>query len=367
MVAKSASSENEPAGASVAIEEGSTRDLPFDRELDWAIRSAANQIIESFNMRMYKEAGDQIRGFVSDRFPDRTVPTWQHDVALVIDSLSADLRLYDYLLVTSVAEARRLLLDKQMRRLEEWKLNYGDSSFPIEQVAIETVGNCNRECSYCPVAYAPKRKGRMDAETVSSIAEQLAEVNFAGPIRLNFYNEPLLDKRLPDFIELIREHLPYNMISFATNGDLLDLEMAERLVKAGVTMVQVSLHDADIDRQYHELATQLPSTVLAHFEPLFCYSGGKEMFNRSGNVDPGTSEQPLVAGAGLDGCEFVNFHIDYLGNIHPCCHDFGDGYVLGNVLETPLVEIYRLNKQNFEDHFSGFYTRDVCLRCVGLK
>ncbi|MEM9707046.1 MAG: SPASM domain-containing protein, partial [Pseudomonadota bacterium] len=67
-----------------------------------------------------------------------------------------------------------------------------------------------------------------------------------------------------------------------------------------------------------------------------------------------------------EGCNRIQFNIDYLGDVHPCCMDFGSEYVLGNVTETSLIDIWRNTRHQFKQHFTGDYQRAVCFRCAKL-
>ena len=93
--------------------------------------------------------------------------------------------------------------------------------WPLKMVEIETYTACNRRCSYCPNATHERPDAFMSEALFASIIDQLSELQFGGRMSFHFYNEPLLDPRLTDFIRHSRQQLPSIRIVLYSNGDLL--------------------------------------------------------------------------------------------------------------------------------------------------
>ncbi|MDP8209261.1 MAG: hypothetical protein P9M05_00510, partial [Candidatus Stygibacter australis] len=78
------------------------------------------------------------------------------------------------------------------------KLKYKKTG--LVSVNIETISMCNRSCEFCfnHPRFEKRTQGEMSSGLWKKVMNELAEVNFCGRIGPHFYNEPLLDKRLPD-------------------------------------------------------------------------------------------------------------------------------------------------------------------------
>ena len=86
--------------------------------------------------------------------------------------------------------------------------------YMFRTVAIEVSSYCNRKCSYCPVSKEEEKipKEFMEMDLFKKIIRQLQDMNFKGSIMYHFYNEPLLDERLPEFISYVTTNLPIRWV-----------------------------------------------------------------------------------------------------------------------------------------------------------
>lgn len=115
------------------------------------------------------------------------------------------------------------------------------------RVQIQTQAGCNGRCIFCPneaVLDSGLEHGRMSFELFRKIVDDLAETQ---PRRILPYlqNEPLNDRRLPEFIRYIAERIPETTTLVTTNGTGLSEEMGEKLIDAGLKRVKVSLQSLD--------------------------------------------------------------------------------------------------------------------------
>ena len=71
-------------------------------------------------------------------------------------------------------------------------------------IEIETINRCNSDCSFCPVNRKtdPRTLHLMDENLFLSIISQLSTICYCGTVCFNINNEPLLDRRIPDFITI---------------------------------------------------------------------------------------------------------------------------------------------------------------------
>lgn len=115
------------------------------------------------------------------------------------------------------------------------------------RVQIQTLAGCNGRCVFCPneaVVKAKLEHGRMEEPLFHKIIDELAETR---PERIMMYlqNEPLLDKRMPEWVRYVADRLPDTTTLVTTNGTGLTPAMSEALMDAGLKRVKVSLQSLD--------------------------------------------------------------------------------------------------------------------------
>ncbi len=115
------------------------------------------------------------------------------------------------------------------------------------RVQIQTKSGCNGRCVFCPnqaAAQAGLPTGEMSFELFEDIVDDLART---PPRRVLPYlqNEPLMDKRLPEFVDYLSERLPQTTSLVVTNGTRLTEEMGAGLLDAGLKRLKVSLQSLD--------------------------------------------------------------------------------------------------------------------------
>jgi MoaA/NifB/PqqE/SkfB family radical SAM enzyme len=115
------------------------------------------------------------------------------------------------------------------------------------RIQIQTQSGCNGRCVFCPngeVLQSDLAQGRMPEPLFQKIIDELAETQ---PRRISLYlmNEPLLDKRLPEFSRYVAERVPETSTLVTTNGTTLTEERAAALLDAGLKRLKVSLQSLD--------------------------------------------------------------------------------------------------------------------------
>lgn len=110
------------------------------------------------------------------------------------------------------------------------------------ELQLEVTGACNLACRMCLVRYRPKlgkAEGAMCFHTFKEIVDELPELR---KITLQGLGEPLL---APDLFHMIDYAAGRGVrMGFNTNGTLLTPERSERLVRAGLDWLHVSLDGA---------------------------------------------------------------------------------------------------------------------------
>lgn len=115
------------------------------------------------------------------------------------------------------------------------------------RVQIQTQAGCNGRCVFCPneaVLRSQLEHGRMAEPLFHKIIDELAETR---PERIMMYlqNEPLNNKRMPDWVRHVADRIPETTTLVTTNGTALTPEMSEALIDAGLKRIKVSLQSLD--------------------------------------------------------------------------------------------------------------------------
>ncbi len=116
------------------------------------------------------------------------------------------------------------------------------SEFP-SVIAIETTNFCNARCIMCAYRIMKRKKGFMSIKLYRKIIEEIKDREL-DILLLSGFGEPLIDKRLPDFIKYAKDK-GIKKIGIVTNGSLLFLETAQKLADAGLDEIHISIDGAD--------------------------------------------------------------------------------------------------------------------------
>lgn len=111
-----------------------------------------------------------------------------------------------------------------------------------DEIFIESVMGCNLRCGMCPVPkHSETMNGRefsvMGIDTFQKIIQQISDK--PRKIFLSILGEPLLNKSLLDFVLLAKKD--NHFVTFATNGTLMNGELAEKLLLAGLDQIYFSI------------------------------------------------------------------------------------------------------------------------------
>lgn len=213
-------------------------------------------------------------------------------------------------------------------------LKRGDPFF-FRIVCIEINTHCNRKCYYCPVCLEKEVPSYyMDEELFRLVIRRLKEIKFSGTIMYHFYNEPLLDKRLPEFVAYTRKHLPKCIIRILTNGDYLTLELADELIRAGVCDFAITDHNL----QPGILSKKLQPVIVKYPNQININSiHDKPLSNRGGTIKVKKFDKNKGGN-----CTVISesLQIEYNGNILLCCNDYYRRFTFGNVINERIDEIW---------------------------
>ncbi len=208
----------------------------------------------------------------------------------------------------------------------------------LQEVNIATVNSCTRKCRYCyHGSYKQTAVKFMKEEVFLKILKDLKDLNFKGIISPFEGNEPLLDKRLPDFVRLIFETLPETKCFVFTNGDLLTSEIAKKLFDAGLKEIFVSMHDKKNEEKVKKMIKifgedRIKISYMYQMKP-------EDLHNFAGVVKNDLVSQNKY---NKNNCvlPFRQLVIDVNGNVNLCCIDIADRISFGNVKNKSVGDIF---------------------------
>ena len=238
-------------------------------------------------------------------------------------------------------------------------IKYKDKYF-FHSVSLEISTYCNRKCHYCPNKDYETPKNFMSWDIFKSAIAQLKDIKYTGIFQYHLFNEPLFDERLTDFVRYTSTHLPKVTRVLISNGDLLNIEKAKELSEAGVDKFVVTVHDANPERNLERL-----KPVKEFLKEKIRLQTSNELYltNRGGLIDIEDEKRK----ADYKKCPYIRtLTIGYNGDVILCCHDYFRKYVMGNVMEKSILEIWNsyhnLRKQLLKYNNPELPICKICLK-----
>jgi len=132
-----------------------------------------------------------------------------------------------------------------MRDIRAYNPRTRMTSLPGPTMAqIQTIDRCNATCIMCPYSSLAKtaEASPMDDALYLRILKELHQMGTVRDILLMLQNEPLLDRKFPDRIRIIRELFGRSVrAGTVTNGATLTSSTIDRLLASGIDYVSVSI------------------------------------------------------------------------------------------------------------------------------
>jgi MoaA/NifB/PqqE/SkfB family radical SAM enzyme len=222
----------------------------------------------------------------------------------------------------------------------------------LEVVQIQTIDYCNRSCWFCPNKDDVRKTGkRMEWDVFNRILTDLEKMQFGGRISLYLMCEPLIDKRLPDWIAEVRRRFPNNFIMLNSNGDYLNKDWLIKLRDAGLNYIQVNCYDESCEgrnAEFRNIVSGLEGVDAYIHQRKWKDNGNmavilkrkipvQRFWNRAGSVKVKCQTSRKV-----DVCclPFTQMYINYLGQLVLCCCDYYFEVVMGDVTRDHLWDIW---------------------------
>ena len=238
----------------------------------------------------------------------------------------------------------------------------------LKTVNIELTSRCNLNCKMCYRSHMYYKQGDMDKELFGKVLNDLKSIDTLEEIYVHWRGEPSLAPFLPEAIREIKEKVNTKVIMF-TNGTLLNGELLDGIMKAGIDSINFSL-DADVNEAYKKirgancLDTVKKNIMLAdsirkykqYNTKLFIYGvilednmfellKVKKEFDHV--VDEVFFKYDMRKGSATRGVikdyciwPFNNLLIGWDGEVAPCCIDVNHKYKIGNVRNQSVQDLF---------------------------
>ena len=258
-------------------------------------------------------------------------------------------------------------------------------------IQVEPSGFCNLKCVFCPVndehVQTYLKKDTMALQTFQNMTDQCA--HFPQTIKvLRFIGigEPMLNKKLPEMIAYAKQSDAFHTIEVTTNGTLLKPELSDRLIQAGLDVLKISLEAID-DGRFYEISGVNVSVEKIKGNIRYFYENRRDCVVYIKTTDAAVKgeieKQAFFTEYGVI-CNYIfvenvtNIWPEYNvktaqrnktrygrneshekpvcvqpfkllsvtadGEVFPCCADWKRQLSLGNLHDTPLLEIWRGSK-----------------------
>lgn len=230
----------------------------------------------------------------------------------------------------------------------------------FNSICIETSAKCNRTCYFCPNNGTDRPDEQMPWPMVEKIADDLGRLRYRGRISPYIYNEPMRDKRLLDFLRLMRKACPKANIMTNTNGDYIKRrEDVDAMFEAGLDSIVINVYAA---KDHTPLGISLAETRYQRFKQMFAETGAKSAYsakgvvqinrkfgghfdgghaitNRSGNI---AWTAPAVTEPLKKGCvrPWRVLNINWRGDAILCCNDYHAEETFGNLADKTITEVW---------------------------
>jgi radical SAM protein with 4Fe4S-binding SPASM domain len=218
-----------------------------------------------------------------------------------------------------------------------------DEAYPVplpEVLSIETSSDCNRTCGTCIRNSDPDRArvepwfqhNLMSWDLIRKIFDDARSMGFRHDLCLSFFNEPTMDPRLPEIVDLAITY-PFRNIFMHSNGDFMTPELAAQL-DGKLTWIYFSLYCDDAAKtkraaQLREWFTKTDVRFSNGMHGVTHFSPGVDLGSVLSQVRDLNCTEPQD-----------RFIINHRGEMTMCCEDMGGNFELGNVRDQCLRDLW---------------------------
>lgn len=302
--------------------------------------------------------------------------------------------------------------EKKMKKeevLQYFGYHFGVKSPEVDYfppvIWIEPTSICNLKCGMCPTGKGKVREksnGVMEKETFKRIVSQM-QGRTVIRTALFFRGEPLINQNIVEMVKIaaVAGFNPY----FHSNGTLMNRDIAERLIEAGLNYISFSFDGAtkSVYEKHRRggIFEKTLSNIRGFLEAKMESTGNKpHVVIQSIDFDDlgdNSAIQALFVGLPVDQFNLVPLHnwsgeiteckakgegqvypcpdpwqrltICWDGTVVGCCNDMLQKFVLGNVLEQDIMKIWNGEKMKELRHLMEYgknVDHPLCKGCQNL-
>jgi MoaA/NifB/PqqE/SkfB family radical SAM enzyme len=274
---------------------------------------------------------------------------------------------------------------------------------------IENTNHCNAECVMCPRDTLSRKRGFMDFGLFERIIKEVSRAKRTPVTHLHGFGEPLLDKLLPEKIQLAKTS-GIKKTYIVTNASLLTPETSRKIISAGLDKMKISFYGTDEDsynntmkrlnfkvtlqnikdflRIRHDMNSETPRLILQYL-PNETNQARTEEFRSlwSPLIDPGVGDCLNVSslhnyGGGraynrlgkkiVSVCYFpwTSMSVLWDGRVTTCCMDSNGVQVLGDLNVQSVEEVWNgpvLSGVRNDFRKFDYSQYPVCLSCDWVR
>lgn len=233
-------------------------------------------------------------------------------------------------------------------------LQYFDNIPVFSIIEFNIYGNCNRNCTFCPVSnpalYEKKYEG-ISVSLFNKILDDLVNIDYQGKILFSAFSEPLLHKDLEILLSQAKNKLPKSRLEIVSNGDLLTAKKLQSIFDAGLDAISISMYDGKHQIEHFNnmaLACELDSTQVILRRRYFENGNyGITISNRSGLIDSNEfrdENESSISQLPLKSVCYYPFYmilVDYNGDVLLCPHDWSKRLKFGNLDNENIWDIWK--------------------------
>jgi radical SAM protein with 4Fe4S-binding SPASM domain len=276
-----------------------------------------------------------------------------------------------------------------------------------EVFAIEPTNYCNLRCSMCPRKLMKRKIGYMDFELFKKIIDEVKEYN--SYVWLHDFGESLFHPKIDLFIDYCADNgvMPF----LSTNATILNEKNALKILNSKLETIILSLDgttketyekirvNGDFDETKSNILNFLELKKKMHKTKPYTIIQTIRMKETEKEIEAfkeqwrGIADNILIKKfsvwadqvAGIKNLSeeeqryfpfrkerfpcsllFKNVVVLWNGDVVPCCLDYDAKFVLGNVNENTLKEIWNSEKFNElrRNHIDGNYDNPLCKGCL---
>lgn len=136
---------------------------------------------------------------------------------------------------------------RQLRayRLRGTQRQFARNELP-EDISIELTNVCNLRCAKCPTYEVDRRRGFMERGLFEKLLSDIWSSRGRTKLSLSGGGEAILHPEIVEFVAAAKSVPNVEEVGLATNALALNRGLSERLLRAGLDRLKVSLDTADL-------------------------------------------------------------------------------------------------------------------------